>query len=427
MHHRTAGSQATRAGHRASGAGTEATARPDVRGLDLRSAMRGRSNALGALRLVLAALVIFSHAFPLGGWGEDPVFSWSHYQENLGGVAVLGFFAISGYLITKSGVNSTIVPYLWRRFLRIFPAFWAVLLVSILVVGPIAWFIEGGAFGDYVSRWPGGPLWYFIGNWTLLIHQWGIHDIFVATTPYGQAVGYSAFNGSLWTLVYEFGCYLMIGVLVVFGLLRRARVVVPALTVLFLGLQVFRLVAPSSFQSAFAWAQVTPLIAPSLVVNLTLVFLWGACLAIYGHRVRIDDRLGILATLVAVGSYFTLGFGVVGLPALAYALMWAAVRLPQRIKRIGSVNDYSYGIYLYGFLVQQLFASFGWYRWGYVPYVAISLIVATACAMASWHLLEKPALGLKDRGPGRGVRYWIDWVRERRGSVSTGAPRKEEA
>ncbi|WP_169053763.1 acyltransferase [Agromyces sp. H66] len=390
-------------------------------GLDFRAAMRGRSNALGVLRLVLASAVIVSHAFPLGGWGDDPFFSWSHGQENLGGVAVLGFFAISGYLITKSGVNSGVVPFLWRRVLRIFPAFWAVLLVGILVVGPIAWFAEGRTLDGYASRWPGGPLWYFIGNMTLVINQWGIHDIFVESTPYGQAVGYSVFNGSLWTLAYEFGCYLMIGALVLFGLLRRAPFVVPLLTGVFLVLQGLRFLAPEVFALLPGW------FGDPLAVNLSLAFLWGAVIAVYSHRVRVSDVAGVISIAVAAASYATYGFGFVGLPALAYALLWAAVRLPERVKRIGSRNDYSYGIYLYGFLVQQLFASFGWHALGYVPYVLISLAAATAFAMASWHLLEKPALSLKDRGPGRGVAYWVDRARNRERKATLPAAGKESA
>jgi peptidoglycan/LPS O-acetylase OafA/YrhL len=173
-------------------------------------------------------------------------------------------------------------------------------------------------------------------------------------------------------------------------------------------LQALRFLAPEAFAVLPFW------IGDPLAVNLSLAFLWGSCLAMYGHRIRVDDRLGILAVVLVVASYLTVGFGFIGLPALAYALMWAAVRLPERLKRIGSRNDYSYGIYLYGFLMQQLFAFFGWYEWGYLPYVAVSLVAATAFAMASWHLLEKRALALKDRGPGRGVPYWMDRVRIRR-------------
>ncbi|QTX05269.1 acyltransferase family protein [Agromyces archimandritae] len=388
--------------------GAETAPRPTIA-----EAMRGRGNSLGLLRLVLAVLVVFSHAVPLGGWGEDPVFSWSKGQENLGGFAVLGFFAISGYLISRSGMSSAFVPYLWRRVLRIFPAFWLVLLVGIVIVGPIAWFAEGRGLGEYASRWPGGPLWYFLGNWDLRIGQWGIHDIFVETTPYGQAVGYSVFNGSLWTLAYEFFCYLLIGALVLFGLIRRAPWIVPVLTAVFFVLQVIRLVSLEAF------ALVLGPFADPYLVNLTLVFLWGSVLAVYGSRVPIDDRAGWASVVLVFGTAAFGGFGIIGLPALGYALLWAAVRLPEPMRRVGARNDYSYGLYLYGFLAQQLLAYFGLHLLGYVPYVLGALLLAGACAVASWHLVERPALELKNRGPGRGARYWIDRARNRRPKAGT--------
>src|SRR5690554_1974512 len=88
----------------------------------LGSALQGRSNSLGVIRLVLALLVIVDHAFPLGGFGLDPVWELTRGQASLGLLAVGGFFAISGYLIAKSGLSGDVVQFLWRRFLRIFPA-----------------------------------------------------------------------------------------------------------------------------------------------------------------------------------------------------------------------------------------------------------------------------------------------------------------
>lgn len=379
----------------------------------LRDAMRGRSNALGLLRLLLASAVILSHAFPLSGRGEDPFFRLSLNQENFGGFAVLGFFAISGYLITKSGMSTGVVEFLWRRALRIFPAFWVVLVVGALVIGPLVWFLEARPWDEYFVATPGGPLSYFTANWDLTIRQWGILDVFV-DTPYGAVAG-SVLNGSLWTLRYEWLCYLMIALLVLFGVLTRAKVIVPALTLVFLLLQLMRLTSPDTLGKAVPW------LADPFQINLTLVFLWGACFAVYADKVLIDDRLGLLAIAVSVYTVFNGGFGIFGFPAFAYALLWLAVRLPEPLRRIGSKNDYSYGIYLYGFLMQQLAAYLGWNRWGYVPYVVVTLAMSVACAMVSWHLIEKWALELKDRGPGRGVGYWYRKLAVRRPGATTGS------
>lgn len=384
-----------------------------VEPLTLRAGLRGRGNALGIIRFLLASAVIVSHGFPLSGRGEDPFFARFLGQENLGGVAVIGFFAISGYLITRSGMGSGILEYLWRRALRIFPAFWIVLAVGAFVVGPIVWMMEQRPLSEYFVPGAGGPIGYITSNWQLAIHQWGIHDIFAATTPYGQSVGGSVFNGSLWTLRYEWFCYMVIAVLVLFGVFARAKIIVPALTVVFLFLQIVRLSNPALL------AQVVPWLADPITINLTLIFLWGACLAVYADKVIIDDKLGLLALAVTVYTLFNGGFALFGFPAFAYLLFWMAIRAPMPVKKMFSKNDYSYGIYLYGFLVQQFIAYLGWYRWGYVVYTLIALVLSCALAFASWHLIEKRALALKDWGPGKGLSYWYHRVRARFAKAQT--------
>lgn len=370
----------------------------------LGAALGGHRNSLGVLRLVLASMVMFSHAFPLGGWGTDPVHNLTRGQESIGGFAVVGFFAISGYLIAKSGASSDIVQFAWRRALRIFPAFYLVLLVGAGIVGPIVWKLDGNGLWSYLNPGAaGGPVGYLLANAGLTIQQWGIFDIF-ATTPYGHLVGYSALNGSLWTLAYEWGCYLIIAGLVLFGVLRRARFLVLILTAFFFVVELSNIVVPGSS------GVILPYLADPFKVSLALVFLIGSSLAMYSREVPFDDRLGVLAGAVVVVTLTQGGWVLLGYPALAYFLLWAAARLPGRIQWIGTKNDYSYGMYVYGFLVQQFTAYLGWNRWGYIPWVLASILITAGCAWVSWHLVEKRALSLKDWGPGRGIRFWYERI-----------------
>jgi peptidoglycan/LPS O-acetylase OafA/YrhL len=379
--------------------------RPPRERMKLDEGLSGRRNALGLIRLVLASAVIVSHAFPLSRGSEDPFSRWFQGQENLGGVAVIGFFVISGYLITKSGQRNDIIQYMWARVLRIFPAYIAVLLVGAAIVGPIIWLAEGHSLNTYLTRGAGGPLTYLTANWSLDIYQYGILDIFQTTTPYGQEVGASVLNGSLWSLTYEWFCYLVIGLLVLFGLLSRFKVIIPILTGTVFVLQIVRLSDPAGLAAIIPW------LADPLRINLLFTFLIGACFAVYSNRIVVDDRLGAFSLVVAVYTLLQGGFHVVGIAALAYSLFWLAARLPNWAKRVGSRNDYSYGIYLYGFLVQQVLAFVGVIYWGLAAYIFIALVVSAGCAWLSWHILERPALGLKDRGPGRGMNYW--WQKAR--------------
>jgi peptidoglycan/LPS O-acetylase OafA/YrhL len=145
-------------------------------------------------------------------------------------------------------------------------------------------------------------------------------------------------------------------------------------------------------------------------VSLPLIFLFGACLAVYSKKIPLDDRLGILSGVVFLVSLVFGGLGVVGYPAIAYFVLWGAARLPASFRKIGAKNDFSYGIYVYGFLVEQVLAHLNVQQLGYLPFATLALAITLVCAWASWHLVEKQALSLKDKGPGRGAKHWTDWV-----------------
>ena len=374
--------------------------------VSISQALNGNNNSLGLLRLILASLVIVDHAFPLGGFGADPVKALTQDQASLGSLAVGGFFAISGYLIAKSGMSGDVVQFMWRRTLRIFPAYWGVLLVTGFVIAPIIWVL---GYGREIAAYftPGGGLTYFLSNFRLRIGTWGIHDIFATTTPYGETAGISVFNGSIWTLIYEWNCYLMIAVLVLFGVLLNARIIVPIMTAFYFLLQVMALVNPDTI------ALIAPQLANTFGITLTFTFLLGSTLAVYSKRVPYDDRLGILSALVLLVTLRYGGFMLIGTIAGAYLVMYLAARLPASVQWIGKKNDYSYGVYIYGFLVQQVLAYLGVFRLGYVAFVAISLVITFGFAWLSWHGVEKWAMRLKNWGPGRGVRHWYDAVRTR--------------
>ena len=379
----------------------------EPRTLSIGEALNGNQNSLGLIRLILASVVIFDHAFPLGGFGEDPFWKLTSGQASLGSLAVAGFFAISGYLIAKSGMSGDVVQFMWRRTLRIFPAYWLVLLVTAFIVGPLIWLADGNSFGEYFSGVVGGPFYYFAANWTLNIGTYGIYDLLAGTTPYGQAIGSSAFNGSIWTLIYEWNCYLIIAVLVLFGVMKKARIVVPLLAAFFFIMQVVLVTNAANIQA------LAPRLADQYTISLGLTFLTGSVLAVYSTKVPFDHRLGILSGLVFLFSLRYGGFATFGTLAAVYFVMYLAAALPRQVQWIGKKNDYSYGVYIYGFLVQQVTAYLGWYKLGYTPYVAIALVLTFACAWLSWHLVEKWAMRLKNWGPGRGFVHWREWLNSR--------------
>ena len=378
--------------------------------ISLGQALNGHNNALGLIRLLLASLVIVDHAFPLGGFGKDPFWYATHGQASLGSLAVAGFFAISGYLIAKSGMSGDVVQFMWKRTLRIFPAYWAVLLFTAFIVAPLLWLAAGGTLPSYFSGTGNGvgasPYFFITGNWTLNIGTYGIYDLLVNTTPYGQEIHGSALNGSIWTLIYEWQCYLLIGVLVLFAVMKNAKIIVPFLAVTYLFAQV---------AITFGWQPITAVLPSFLsdpfTASLGFTFLMGSVFAVYSRQVPFDGRLGLISLIVMGVSMRVGGFTTIGTAAGAYFVLFLAAWLPQKTHWIGQKNDYSYGIYIYGFLVEQVLAYLMVYKLGFIPFVIISWAVTFGLAWLSWHVVEKRAMSLKDWGPGKGVNYWYQRTR----------------
>jgi len=323
-----------------------------------------RANSLNALRLGLALLVLVAHAAELGGYGRD--------LQPLGAWAVVGFFCISGYLITASREHSaSLRDFLWRRFLRIYPAFLTTLVVVAFVVAPAAGLWAGA------GEWsPESAITYVLRNLAVWIFQLDIGEM-LGSTPFP-----SVWNGSLWTLGYEVLCYLVVGaVFLLPGRSHRLTIVV-----LFLA---------SSVVAGLASGGIT--VAPgtaSTFCALLSSFLSGALLYLWRDRVPVH-RVGdvVAATLVvalAAGGAFP---GLAGLP-VAYLLMSLSVRLP--LARVGARNDISYGVYIYAFPVQQVLACV--FSPAVLPlwvFIGLSLAFTVPLAWASWLFVERPALRAK--------------------------------
>ena len=374
------------------------------------AALHSSHNSLNSLRLALALLVILSHSVAFGLWGSWEVFNGT----SLGTVAVAGFFGISGYLIAGSALRNSPGRYLWQRFLRIFPGFWVCLIVTAFGFGVLAWLTTSHpcrSLGCYVDA-PNGPFGYIYRNWFLQMNQASI-----AGLPRGNYDPYvwGEWNGSLWTLLYEFVCYLVLMALAVLGLLRRRAAVLALTAVLFVSMLVITVVPhfSSHFNLFENWFLMN-------LMRLASVFLVGTLIYLYRDVIPDSGWLAAIVALLFVGSLwlpngghqprlaFTLSSLCAGL--LAYPLLWLGSHLP--FERIGSRNDYSYGYYIYAYPVQQLLAMWGLIRWGYVGYTAAVIVVTTPLAVGSWWLIERNALKLKKFRAGSTPRLAMNVVSE---------------
>lgn len=102
--------------------------------LGLDSAASGRQNNFDALRLLFALMVVVGHSYPLAPPGTNPPLTWLLHSTSIAHTGLLGFFAISGFLVTESATRRSTVSYAAGRILRIFPGLIVSLLVTILVL-----------------------------------------------------------------------------------------------------------------------------------------------------------------------------------------------------------------------------------------------------------------------------------------------------
>lgn len=337
-----------------------------------------RDNALNLLRLVLALLVVFSHGHILAGVGDGVVWEGQH----LGSWAVVGFFTISG-----SRERSDAGKYLINRVARIFPGYWLALGVVAFGFGPLAHLIEKGTLDGYLTT-PVTPFSYLWGNSLLSISSYSIGTT-LSGTPYGQA-----WNGSLWSLYYEFWCYIIIGVFLSWSCTRSRRW--PTLLLFLLSV---------AAHGAIDW--LNPYIGNDgslgLLIFMFPYFMGGA--VVYKYRDLLPMRLwlavaSVVASLLLIHLLPDFGKQAAS-PFMAYLFLWLGAVLPS--PGFTKIHDVSYGVYIFHFPVLQLLILLGMHERGFWLLLAVTVLLTLVMATLSWFLVERAAMRWV-----RGRRPWGD-------------------
>lgn len=364
---------------------------------DLGRAFDPRRNAIGFLRWFLAFLVIFSHAGPIAGFygGKDLGTQWSS-EQSFGGVAVCGFFFLSGFLISRSKMGrTTTVRFFWHRFLRIYPGWFLALLVTAFVFAPIAWFHEKGTWAGFWDATSESPLTYFSSNFTLILRQLNIAGM-GTDLPLYRDHGILDWNGSAWTLAFEFGAYIFVAALGIFGALSN-RIAGGIVSGVIIALAMMQWLSIGNLGALF------PFLGDFRVLLLLAPFAWGVLFNLFKDKIPIDDRLAVACALIAGLTYAKGGWLAFGQYAFCYFLIWFAVRVP--ITRWDRYGDLSYGIYIIGWPLMVLATYFHLEERGLLVYHAVVIVGVHIYAFLSWHLIERPALALKNWTP-----RWLDWI-----------------
>jgi peptidoglycan/LPS O-acetylase OafA/YrhL len=356
--------------------------RVTARGVAMRTLDDGRRNNFDALRLMAALMVIHGHGWDLAG-GPGPGLWGVPFAR----VGLDVFFSISGYLVTASWERTPRLGIFFeKRARRIFPGLISCVLLTVVVLGPI------------VTRLPLAE--YFSDDQTLryfaniaLLNELFLPGVFEQLRERG------AVNGSLWSLMPEFICYVTVPL---FALLagQRRPVVLAVLALLSGGTGIYLFyvyTGPAPFfyhlDLKYAFVEVPFFFVGSAVCLLEMRIgkgLWraDACLLFFAGNYFISTWW----------DWWNLPFEWFTLPYMV--LCFGQMSLPI-VRRVGILGDLSYGLYLYAFPVQQAVLQL-------LPGAAFPVLLCVAVtvplSLLSWHLVERPVLRWRRRlGPSSGA------------------------
>jgi len=322
-----------------------------------------RANSFDLIRLLAATWVLIAHSAPLRGHPELSFFGY----DNVSKVAVYVFFAISGYLITQSWFSDPDpLRFSMRRALRVFPGLICVVLLSVVVLGPVVTTLPVGKYFGTRGTWG------YLRNIALSI-RYPLPGVFT------NNVGETSVNGSLWTLPLEVTMY---GGVLVLGWLRL------------LNRWAALLVTCGLAAGALLLGPVHPRYG---LCDLGVYFWMGALL--YLARDWIPLRWPIAAALVtlAAACVYRPMFHVVSWVAIPYVVLLVSLRRLPGAGLTRKFGDFSYGIYIYAFPVQQVIVWRGGAALSNGQNLIRVLFFTFMLAAASWHWIESPALKLKPR------------------------------
>jgi peptidoglycan/LPS O-acetylase OafA/YrhL len=336
----------------------------------LADGLKSRKDNFLLLRFIAASMVIYGHGSAItGGPGRAEFFVWMGWGTYSGDIAVDIFFIVSGFMITGSYLRRQhLGDFLWARVLRIFPAFLFCLVLSAYVLGPL---ITDLSMAGYLHMPELAH--YVLQNAKLqTTMDWTLPGVF-AGNPKNATI-----NGAIWTLPAEFRMYLWIAILGVIGTLSR-RWLVSAIIVIFFGIGI---VYPTQGMGMI----------PDIYLRLAGMFGLGTLFYIHREHVPVGWPYAAASALAAyllrhTPIYpFAFGLAVAQFSfAFAYATPWYG------FNRFG---DYSYGVYLWGWPMQQVIAH-AFPMLSPIRNAALAFPLALVMAVISWHLVERPTLKLK--------------------------------
>lgn len=333
---------------------------------------RGIGQGFNFLRIALSVAVIFVHSYQTAyGFGAKSNWLGTGPLGPPVAATLIMFFGLSGFLITGSALRTgSLRTFLSFRLLRLVPALFFETVISAFMLGLA---FSSYSFSEYLHD---RRFYMYFGNIIGWIH-YTLPGVFSAN-PVPEII-----NRSLWTLHPELECYAMMSVLIASGLVKNRRLMTVAWVVTTVLLTVI-----DFFSSKFHLQGTFP--GPVLV----FYFLSGIVGYHWRHQIPASKWLFLGCCII---SYILLklphtGF-ICAIPVI-YIMMYVGITEFPKWSIIER-GDYSYGMYLYGYPIQQMVVYLlpNHREWWIV--FTISLVISYIVAAFSWHFVEKPTLKLK--------------------------------
>ncbi|GAK03729.1 acetyltransferase [Geomicrobium sp. JCM 19037] len=311
-----------------------------------RMSSMGKENNLDLVRFIIAAFVMYFHAFHIAG-GE-------HSHELL---RVILFFFISGFFVYGSFERwGNVKDFVLARCVRLFPGMIVLMFVTLFFIGPI---VTEKSIMSYMTD---TKTWEYLLGVTIVFLQQELPGVFT-NNPYPNVV-----NGSLWTLQLELVYYASIVILSLLQLTKpRVLIVLFAFTYFLHHLS---------------------LPVGETYISLYRVFLLGMLFYVYKENIPIRHAYAFGSFIVLLVFWNHPWFHELFIFFGSYLTLYAIYVRKLTIPWSRLLGNCSYGVFLFGYPVQQSVQHF-------LPQISagqnfiISLPFACLFALLSWFFVER--------------------------------------
>jgi peptidoglycan/LPS O-acetylase OafA/YrhL len=337
-----------------------------------------RNNNFNLIRFIASSLVLYTHSFAvvIGSGDAEPL--RKSLGMTWGSIAVDIFFVTSGFLIASSFFGrSNILAFVWARILRIYPALVIAMIFCTFVVGL---FFTTNTTSEYLYNLDIYK--YFLKNTILFFGvEYHLPGVF-SDIPYKNAI-----NGSIWTLPYEVKMYAylaMIGSIIVYFQKWLSSKFLKT-SFLLIAVSAVAINITNHFQ----------LFIPVISIHLFSMFFVGVAFYVCRDNIYLSSKMFVLLLIpLSLSIFHKEIFFIIYCITLPYLIFYIAYVPKGRIRKFNNAGDYSYGIYIYAFPVQQSIATL--IPNSSIPFmITLSFFITFLLAFLSWHLIEKKVLKMK--------------------------------